>query len=262
MVVVMQEDMGKLKLTVEEPDKLESAASLPLLLESKTPPSGTERETKQVEQKNKEAVIIQEEEQESDKAGGKALTRRAAKSEDKAAKIERLKSGFRICKPQGSFLWPSMIMSPQALVHLDDLFVVPTPPSVSSSSTPSPPHLLSLPPPPPPQQHEPLPTSPVKPLAERKLVTVALSSPVTKHPPPPPLETTTITTATAAKNSFINLNEVPSNQNENEFPGSQSHSHTSVSPLTYQRRHHNVTTSTAMPRVCIFNLFLSVCLCI
>ncbi|KAG6390629.1 hypothetical protein SASPL_148367 [Salvia splendens] len=27
--------------------------------------------------------------------------------EEKAAKIERLKSGFRICKPQGTFLWPN-----------------------------------------------------------------------------------------------------------------------------------------------------------
>lgn len=29
-------------------------------------------------------------------------------AEEKAAKLQKLKSGFRICKPQGTFLWPNM----------------------------------------------------------------------------------------------------------------------------------------------------------
>ncbi|THG18922.1 hypothetical protein TEA_007251 [Camellia sinensis var. sinensis] len=36
-----------------------------------------------------------------------AVERTAA--EEKAVKIQRLKSGFRICKPQGTFLWPNMV---------------------------------------------------------------------------------------------------------------------------------------------------------
>ena len=50
---------------------------------------------------------------------------------------QRLKSGFRICKPQGTFLWPNQVM-----LHYDghdhDILAsvgYPTPPSVSSSSS-------------------------------------------------------------------------------------------------------------------------------
>ncbi|XP_031280233.1 protein DYAD-like [Pistacia vera] len=71
-----------------------------------------------------------------------AVTTKVIIPEDKAAKIKRLKSGFRICKPQGSFMWPDMTISVKDVIPLDDLIMVPTPPSVSSSST-SPPHLLS-----------------------------------------------------------------------------------------------------------------------
>ncbi|GAY62568.1 hypothetical protein CUMW_218860 [Citrus unshiu] len=97
------------------------------------------------------------------------------KPEDRAAKIERLKSGFTLCKPQGSFLWPNMAMSPQpnkALVHLEDLFLVPTPPSVSSSIASSSPQRLFSPL----SENLPLPNFPVKPLAERLPVTVTLTS--------------------------------------------------------------------------------------
>ncbi|KAG5615205.1 hypothetical protein H5410_015029 [Solanum commersonii] len=70
-------------------------------------------------------------------------------AEGKAAKIQRLKSGFRLCKPQGSFLWPNMVrkssgcnMSPQVVVQVEDLHMVQTPPSVSSSTAIAPPSLL------------------------------------------------------------------------------------------------------------------------
>ncbi|KAK9148407.1 hypothetical protein Scep_007164 [Stephania cephalantha] len=85
----------------------------------------------------------------------------AAAAASRAAKRQRLKSGFRICKPQGTFLWPNMganstgagsksssvvVSPPPPHQHQhqhqqvaedddDDLLMVPTPPSVSSSSS-------------------------------------------------------------------------------------------------------------------------------
>ncbi|KAL0298371.1 UNVERIFIED_CONTAM: protein DYAD [Sesamum radiatum] len=41
--------------------------------------------------------------------GSSSSAAAAAAAEEKAAKIQRLKSGFRICKPQGTFLWPNML---------------------------------------------------------------------------------------------------------------------------------------------------------
>ncbi|KAL2327095.1 hypothetical protein Fmac_020522 [Flemingia macrophylla] len=122
-------------------------------------------------------------------------------TQDKAAKIERLKSGFQICKPQGTFVWPNIgLISP----NHDDHTVIPTPTSASSSTT-SAPKLISKPQ----TQHLPLPTptpsSPVKPLAERRPVSTATLSHVTGPFSPrlsPPLSKV-ITTFT------INLNEAP-----------------------------------------------------
>ncbi|XP_060206298.1 protein DYAD-like [Lycium barbarum] len=100
----------------------------------------------------------------------------APRAEEKAAKIQRLKSGFRLCKPQGSFLWPNMVrknggnnMSPQVVVQVEDLHMVQTPPSVSSSSAIAPPSLL-------PFHKNSLPASPVKPVPERRAVTVTVST--------------------------------------------------------------------------------------
>ncbi|CAJ2657820.1 unnamed protein product [Trifolium pratense] len=55
--------------------------------------------------------------------------------EDRAAKIERLKSSFRICKPRGTFKWPNMSMSPHVVANLDEHTMVLTPGSASSSTT-------------------------------------------------------------------------------------------------------------------------------
>ncbi|CAK8561188.1 unnamed protein product [Lathyrus sativus] len=123
-------------------------------------------------------------------------------AEDKAAKIERLKSGFKICKPRGTFVWPNMSVS---VANLDELSVVPTPTSVSSSTT-SPPNLvsnsntqnLSL--------SIPCPSSPVKPLAERRPVSTATLTHVT-GPFSPPLETPK--SIITNNDSSINLNETP-----------------------------------------------------
>nr|GMC96743.1 protein DYAD-like [Ipomoea batatas] len=95
-----------------------------------------------------------------------------AASEEKAAKIQRLKSGFRICKPQGTFLWPNMVRSPSQ-VQVEDLFMIPTPPSVSSSTVTAPPKL--------PNNYFPShqhsgPVSPVKPVPERRAVKLTVSS--------------------------------------------------------------------------------------
>jgi len=132
-----------------------------------------------------------------------------SEAENKTAKIERLKSGFQICKPQGTFVWPNIGVSPHVVGNHDDQTVVPTPPSASSSTT-SAPKLIFKPQP----QHLPLqiltrPSSPVKPLAERRPVSTAtlthVTGPFSPHLSPPsgtPLSkiTTTIT---------INLNEAP-----------------------------------------------------
>lgn len=154
--------------------------------------------------------------------GGSAKAEKtaAAPAEKKAEKIERLKSGFRICKPQGTFLWPNMarnncnnntgindnIVSPQVVVQVEDLFVVPTPPSVSSSTALAPPQLPCHP-----TTHTtnyPPPASPVKPLAERRAVTVTVSTLSNEN-----ADHSYFTTANK-KTAPINLNDIPCNHVE------------------------------------------------
>ena len=218
-----------------------------------------------MEKSNKTVLVISDEEEKNSNEEGKnpALPRKrrnaVAITEDKAAKIERQKSGLRICKPQGTFLWPNMVLSRQVVVPLDDLFAIPTPPSVCSSTTTAPGLVRS------PQEHWPQPTSTVKPLAEKRS-TVAVNfspTPVSTQPPPLPLEATTAqyanssitsnTSSTTTRTNLINLNdnEVPGNPHDHGFCGSQSH--TAPCSLTYQRRNH-LTTSTSIPRVCSRNI--------
>jgi len=231
IIALMQEQMGMLKSTLEEPIMSEAVAPPPLLIGSPITTSDNERERKELEQKNKSAIKSIEEQ----KAGGKWGDKKAAvtATEDKAAKIERLKSGFRICKPQGTFLWPNMAMSPQSsVVNLEDFLAVRTPPSASSATSAT--HLL-LP-------WNPHPASPVKPLAERLPVSNGgILDSVTKpapSPPPPPPETP----ETTFKSCVINLNEPPQIQHSDTgFCGT----------ITYQRRHHNLTSDASMPRVSI-----------
>lgn len=119
---------------------------------------------------------------------------RTLKLEEKAAKIERLKSGFRICKPQGTFLWPNMVKetinnNSSSSIDNSTSFVqvqveVPTPPSVSSSTRP--PQLL---------YHQP-PPSIVKPVAEKRAVKVTVS---------------TLSNTTPAAAAPVNLNDAPIN---------------------------------------------------
>lgn len=155
--------------------------------------------------------------------------------EDKAARIERLKSGFRICRPQGSFIWPDTVMSPQAVVQLDDHIAVPTPPSASSSTTLAP-KLLPFPQP----HHMPSPfNSPIKPRAEKRPVSTATLTHVTTMTFPPPLSDPPKGTPSTEneKSPLINLNETPPQFSDASFGRT----------LTYQR-----ARSTRMEHVCIF----------
>ena len=266
----MQEEMEKLKTRVEKSNRAESTEKPALLMGSTESimPAGTGRKGKGVMHQEKEATVLGESAQEQCKSSSGGIipprTESPAPTEDRAAKIERLKSGFRICKPQGSFLWPDMTTltpHPQVVVLLEDLIAVQTPPSVSST-TPKQSHFLFAPPS---QTHTPHRTFPVKPLAERRPVTIPQSTAATTPTTCPPLDqmthsqyenssistSTTITTTT--KTPLINLNE-PLNTNQTDdyglFYGSQSHAEASPHPVTYQRRHHqNVTTSIAMPSV-------------
>ncbi|KAM3340554.1 protein DYAD-like [Capsicum galapagoense] len=137
----------------------------------------------------------------------------AAAAEGKAAKIQRLKSGFRLCKPQGSFLWPNMVrkssgcnMSPQVVVQVEDLHMVQTPPSVSSSTAIAPPLLPYT------NFHNNHPASPVKPVPERRAVTVTVStiSSETRYEPGDNMNYSTGNKTT----TMINLNDVPLNIGE------------------------------------------------
>ncbi|KAK4751582.1 hypothetical protein SAY87_005064 [Trapa incisa] len=60
----------------------------------------------------------------------------AAAAEDRASRIQRLKSGFRICKPQGTFLWPDMGVSssPSPQFAVEGLLVVPSLSTIPSYS--------------------------------------------------------------------------------------------------------------------------------
>ncbi|KAA8539778.1 hypothetical protein F0562_026470 [Nyssa sinensis] len=202
--------------------------------------SYAEKEKKQLGEAEKgKALAVQQEGEEGSGDQSRAAEKRAA--EEKAAKKQRLKSGFRICKPQGTFLWPNMVnnnnnngngmLSSQVVVQVEDLFVVPTPPSVSSSTASSPPQQ--------PYHHHP--ASPVKPLAEKRAVTVTVST-IAKAPTEGPVgdnsySTTTTTTTDNKKKttSLINLNDFPTNV-EDGFCGTPSSQQT-------------VTTTTVMPRL-------------
>ncbi|RAL51357.1 hypothetical protein DM860_010859 [Cuscuta australis] len=152
--------------------------------------------------------------EEAEQRRKKELEERAKAGQEKAAKIERLKSGFRICKPQGTFLWPnsnsSNISSSKATVQVEDLLMVPTPPSVSSSSAPSV-HLL------PNNYYTSSPVSPpIKPVPERLA----------------PIKITLSSVSNACTNTaLINLNDDPFNNKERPC-GIPSSRHTITSPTT------------------------------
>ncbi|KAJ6342039.1 hypothetical protein OIU78_010058 [Salix suchowensis] len=266
----MEEEMKLLKSRVKKSNRTGSTERPAFFMGSTelTTPAGSGRKGKEVIYREKEAMVLRElaQEQCQSSAGGNIspTTKSAAPPEDRTAKIERLKSGFRICKPQGSFLWPDMTTStphPQVAAHLQDLIAVHTPPSVSSTS-PKQSYLLFTPPS---QTHGPRQASPVMASAERRSVIVPQSTgsktPITCSPLDRMIhsqyEKSSISTSTTInstiKTPLINLNE-PLNTNQTDdyglFCWSYSHANaqTSPCPVTYQRRHHqNLTTTIAMP---------------
>ncbi|KAM5557039.1 hypothetical protein ABKV19_024432 [Rosa sericea] len=163
----------------------------------------------------------------SDIEGGtkdKMGSRDKASIEDKAAKIERLRSSFRISKPQGTFLWPDMSVSPNGVVQQTDSFLVPTPPSVSSSNKSATCLFLHTP-----NEHNP--GSPLKPLAERRAVNISTLSNVTK-PPEKTNPQSQIDSISIGKTLNINLNELPDAYNTDSTAIPEA--------LTYQRKHQNM----------------------
>lgn len=196
--------------------------------------SKAEEETKkQMGDKGNKAEEAGDKEEEEDEVGEPTNAAAVADEDnkfDKAAKRQRLKSGFRVCKPQGTFLWPNNATANsggadgstipatststandnnnngKVVVHVEDLFLVPTPPSTSSSSSSAPP--LPFPPPPSPLLPSPLsslavnrrgPTSPAKPLAERRAVNVTVST----------VSTTVPAGSSGEEKALLNLNEAP-----------------------------------------------------
>lgn len=193
--VCVQEEIGKLTSKMGEKSKAEEegAAGSELIV-------AAEKEKKKQKEEKRKAVAASE---------PPPPVAAAVAAEEKAEKIKRLKSGFRICKPQGTFLWPNMVkstnsnnnnlMSPQVVVQVEDLFMVPTPPSVSSSTTCAPPLL--------PYHHRRHhQATPVKPLAERRAVTVTVST-VSKDPG-------SYSTAATSNSALINLNDSPASPGE------------------------------------------------
>ncbi|KAL9668659.1 hypothetical protein QQ045_006197 [Rhodiola kirilowii] len=164
----------------------------------------------------------------------------AAKAEEKAAKIQKLKSGFRICQPQGSFKWPNMaaaaavvvspmpdssktssssgqIFSPTALEYL---MAAQTPPSVSSSTTKSPslPFTRSVP--------------PVKPFARRHAAAATSE-----------LLQSQAARITSNFQPFIDLNYTPPATNQNEGTRFHASSNHNVVVISRDSASHNVGSS-------------------
>ncbi|CAI0380885.1 unnamed protein product [Linum tenue] len=139
--------------------------------------------------------------------------------EDRAAKIKRLRSsGFRICKPGVTFLWPDMAAASSPPVQLDGLLAR-TPSSVSSLSS----SITTLAPAD--SQHSPSPVT--RPVAERRGSVAIIPSILCRQGR---------NSSTTPRTPLINLNEVPLTQNKNLIQ-------VSPGPVTYQRRNHQQSFS-------------------
>jgi hypothetical protein len=194
----MQDQLGRLK----EPIMSESLTPHTLLLGSTSMTENIVEKTREKEKCNNDKGTKSADTQ---MVGSRAV-------EDRAAMIRRLKSGFQICKPRGTFKWPNMSMSPHVVDNLDEHPMFLTPGSASSTTT-SPPNLISKS-----QTHNlpfslPCPSSPVKSLAERRAVSTTTLAHVSR-PLSPPLEIpkSTINTTITKSSSSINLNETPLDQ--------------------------------------------------
>ncbi|KAI3735141.1 hypothetical protein L6452_14629 [Arctium lappa] len=168
--------------------------------------AGTELMTITATSSDAEKSSVKPKQDDNKKLGYEVETSVAA--EEKAAKIERLKSGFRLCRPQGTFLWPNMVMknvvvnptttssttsmSSQVVVQVE---VVPTPPSVNSSSY---------------DHHQLIASSPVKPVPERRPVTVTHPS-INDDQPTTTTDNNNNVNNNKTSTARINLNDIPTN---------------------------------------------------
>ncbi|KVI04556.1 hypothetical protein Ccrd_017123 [Cynara cardunculus var. scolymus] len=187
-MLVISDFLKKVEAWMEREGGKETSRSAELITVTATSSDG-EKSSEQPKQDDIKELA------EVETCGGKSA------AEEKAAKIERLKSGFRLCRPQGTFLWPNMVMknpttttscttstSSQVVVH--QVEVVPTPPSVNSSSYLHLNHQLASP--------------PVKPVPERRSVSVTRISGEAKNPLQDESSTKDNNTT-----GLINLNDIP-----------------------------------------------------
>lgn len=178
---------------------------------------GAKRESKRTQPQVQDALIAAAEEETSQLAKKQKNGQTAREAEEKAAKIQRLKSGFRICKPQGTFLWPNMVKDTNnncnsCSINNSSSFVqvqveVPTPPSVSSSTVPPQlpyggGHYHQYQPPPP--------ASIVKPLAAKRAVTVTVST-VSKDQSYEDIGDAINNSCATNTPTLVNLNDAPMN---------------------------------------------------
>ncbi|KAI3855510.1 hypothetical protein MKX03_004367 [Papaver bracteatum] len=188
-------------------------------------------------------------------------TQKVVEKETKEEKRQRLRSGFRICKPQGSILWPNMVAAASSpgnnnsnsssscsnrmmMLSLTATYnqshVVPTPTSLSSSTT-SKSDFLLLPPPQIQENHLTTPPPQVKPLLD-------VSSPVKKV-----MVTTIPSTSFSLPNNdkvdFVNLGSPPAYH----------HHHQSSSSLLWRDQspmyHHQVGFNDVSPAANYQGLF-------
>ncbi|KAI3896183.1 hypothetical protein MKW92_020404 [Papaver armeniacum] len=220
----MQEEVWKFTSRVEDAitpptiDGAEKSLSLSVLtvVENNNP-----RKRKAADDKGLDDQVWVTPERSDDREIVNEETQKVVEKETKEEKRQRLRSGFRICKPQGSFLWPNMVaaasspgnnnsnsssscsnrmmmLSPTATYNQSQ--VVPTPTSVSSSTT-SKSDFLLLPPPQNQETHLTTPPPQVKPLLD-------VSSPVKKV-----MVTTIPSTSFSPPNNdkvnFVNLGSPP-----------------------------------------------------
>uniref|UniRef100_A0A803LV59 PTC1-like winged helix-turn-helix domain-containing protein n=2 Tax=Chenopodium quinoa TaxID=63459 RepID=A0A803LV59_CHEQI len=210
----MEEDIGRLKESVAE----EKGGEDQQLAEDKTESDKDKKRTvinedENLKTKEKELIKVPPKLRTPSPKSSPAATEKKEKN-----RKQILKSGFRICKPLGTFLWPSQMgsfsssASSQVLVHLEDLLGYPTPPSSVSSSSSKPPSYLFPPPPPPPQEPQQSLSALVKrPVAMRAAVTLNFSIATIKGSTTiDSISSPTATGCSSSVQTFVpDLNEVP-----------------------------------------------------
>uniref|UniRef100_A0A803LK65 PTC1-like winged helix-turn-helix domain-containing protein n=2 Tax=Chenopodium quinoa TaxID=63459 RepID=A0A803LK65_CHEQI len=206
----MEEDIGWLKESVAEEKGGEDQLSEDKTESDKGKKRTVINEDENLKNKEKELIKVPQKLRIPSPKSSPSATEKKEKN-----RKQILKSGFRICKPLGTFLWPSQMgslsssASSQVLVHLEDLLGYPTPPSSVSSSSSRPPSYL-FPPPPPPQEQQQS-ASVKRPVAMRAAVTLNFSIATIKGSTTiDSISSPTATGCSSSVQTFVpDLNEVP-----------------------------------------------------